>query len=70
MLGVSGIIAESMGWPSIFYLSGACGLVWCILWFFYGGSSPSDHGKISPEEKEFIEKSLNTGEHSKVSVIK
>lgn len=66
MLVASGFLASSLGWPSIFYFSGASGLIWCIMWFFYGGSSPGDHEKISPEEKEFIEKSLNTGEHSKV----
>lgn len=72
MLAVSGILASStLGWPSIFYLSGVAGLVWSILYYFYGASSPSDcPGKISAEEKYFIESSLNTGEHgSKVSLI-
>jgi ACS family sodium-dependent inorganic phosphate cotransporter-like MFS transporter 5 len=66
MLAVSGYLASTMGWPSIFYFSGAAGLVWSIIWFFYGGSSPSEYKKISPEEREFIETSLKTGEHSKV----
>lgn len=67
MLAVSGVLAESsMGWPSIFYLSGMAGLVWSILYFFYGSSSPADcNGRISPEEKHFIESSLHTsGDHS------
>lgn len=65
MLAVSGVLASSaMGWPSIFYLSGVAGLVWSILYFFYGSSSPSDcSGRISSEEKNFIERSLNTGSH-------
>ena len=65
MLAVSGVLASSsMGWPSIFYLSGVAGLVWSILYFFYGASSPSDcPGRISSEERQFIESSLNTGEH-------
>jgi MFS transporter, ACS family, solute carrier family 17 (sodium-dependent inorganic phosphate cotransporter), member 5 len=65
MLAVSGVLASSsMGWPSIFYFSGAAGLVWSILYFFYGSSSPSDcGGRISSEEKRFIESSLNTGDH-------
>lgn len=70
MLAVSGVLASSaMGWPSIFYFSGAAGLVWSILYFFYGSSSPSDcSDRISPEEKRFIEASLNTGDHgSKVT---
>jgi MFS transporter, ACS family, solute carrier family 17 (sodium-dependent inorganic phosphate cotransporter), member 5 len=63
MLAVSGVLASSsMGWPSIFYFSGVAGLVWSILYFFYGASSPSDcPEKISTEERNFIESSLNTG---------
>lgn len=70
MLAVSGVLASStMGWPSIFYFSGVAGLVWSILYFFYGSSSPSDSsGRMSAEEKYFIESSLNTGDHgSKVT---
>lgn len=65
MLAVSGQLASSaMGWPSIFYFSGVAGLVWSILYFFYGSSSPAEcHGRITPEEKYFIESSLNTGDH-------
>ncbi|CRL04181.1 CLUMA_CG017288, isoform A [Clunio marinus] len=66
MLAISGVLASSaMGWPSIFYSSGVAGLVWSVLYFFYGSSSPSDCAqRISPEEKHFIESSLNvTGDH-------
>lgn len=64
MLGVSGVLAEStMGWPSIFYISGVAGLVWSIIYFFYGASSPSDcQNRISPDEKLFIESSLQTSD--------
>lgn len=71
MLAVSGVLASStMGWPSIFYFSGVAGLVWSILYFFYGSSSPADSpGRISQEEKYFIESSLNTGDHgSRVNI--
>lgn len=69
MLGISGVLASSsMGWPSIFYFSGVAGLVWSILWFFYGSSSPADcRGRISSEERQFIETSLNTTGDSRVS---
>jgi MFS transporter, ACS family, solute carrier family 17 (sodium-dependent inorganic phosphate cotransporter), member 5 len=68
MLGISGILASSsMGWPSIFYISGVAGIVWSILWFYYGSSSPSDcNNRISSEERQFIESSLNTSEEAKV----
>jgi MFS transporter, ACS family, solute carrier family 17 (sodium-dependent inorganic phosphate cotransporter), member 5 len=62
MLAVSGVLASSsFGWPSIFYFSGSAGLVWVIIYYFYGASSPSDcQGRISEEERQFIESSLSS----------
>jgi sugar phosphate permease len=64
MLSVSGYLASSsLGWPSIFYISGSAGIVWTIFWFFFGGDSPSNYEHISAEERDFIETSLgNTQE--------
>ncbi|GAB0094566.1 putative inorganic phosphate cotransporter [Sergentomyia squamirostris] len=60
MLSASGFLASSfLGWPSVFYVSGFAGVFWSILWYFFGGNSPAEFKSISPEEKEFIEKSLN-----------
>lgn len=59
MTAISGILASSaLGWPSIFYISGSAGVVWSILWFFYGSNSPADCPTISDEERTYIEKSL------------
>ncbi|XP_073811730.1 putative inorganic phosphate cotransporter isoform X1 [Musca autumnalis] len=59
MLAVSGVIAQSsLGWPGIFYISGAMGFVWAICWFFFAASTPAEHKSISPEEKKMIENSL------------
>lgn len=61
MLGSSGFLASSsMGWPSIFYISGACGVVWTVLFFFWGSSSPAECKSISAEEKKLIETSLGS----------
>lgn len=66
MLAVSGVLAaSSMGWPSIFYISGAAGVIWSILWFIFGSNSPVEHRSISPEERNFIESSLGNQDHSK-----
>ncbi|XP_004520756.1 putative inorganic phosphate cotransporter isoform X1 [Ceratitis capitata] len=62
MMASSGVIASSaLGWPSIFYLSGGVGVVWAIVWFFWGASTPAQCKMISPEEKKFIEQSIGVG---------
>lgn len=66
MLAVSGVLAaSSIGWPSIFYFSGAAGCIWSVLWFMYGSNSPGEHRSISAEERNFIESSLGNQDHSK-----
>ncbi|XP_013113524.2 putative inorganic phosphate cotransporter isoform X1 [Stomoxys calcitrans] len=68
MLATSGIMASSsMGWPSIFYISGGVGLVWSVAFFIWGASSPSECRLISAEEKKLIETSIGSdsaNEHS------
>nr|CAD7426774.1 unnamed protein product [Timema monikensis] len=56
---ICGALAQSAaGWPSVFYLFGGVGLLWCVLWFFLGADSPASHKWISQEEKLYIEASL------------
>ncbi|XP_030381273.1 putative inorganic phosphate cotransporter isoform X2 [Scaptodrosophila lebanonensis] len=62
MLGTSGIIAESfMRWPGIFYISGICGFLWAVFWFFFAASTPDKNRYISPEELKYIEDSRSAG---------
>lgn len=59
MLLIGGEIAAStLGWPGIFYISGAISLVWCLLWVIYGSNSPEECKRITKEEKQFIQSSL------------
>lgn len=61
MTAISGVLASSsLGWPSIFYISGSAGVVWAILWYFYGANSPAECPTISEEERTYIEKSLQS----------
>lgn len=58
MLSVSGYIASSsLGWPSIFYISGCAGLLWSFIWFFLCASTPAQHATITPNERRYIETS-------------
>jgi MFS transporter, ACS family, solute carrier family 17 (sodium-dependent inorganic phosphate cotransporter), member 5 len=42
------------GWPSIFYITGILGIVWCVLWFFCTADAPEQHKFISKEELDYL----------------
>ncbi|RZB39599.1 inorganic phosphate cotransporter [Asbolus verrucosus] len=55
-LPITGVIANSsVGWPVAFYLYGGLGIGWSVLWSFIGADSPEKHGRISEEERRYIE---------------
>lgn len=57
-------IAMSFGWRATFFVNGFVGLVWvlvCVRWF---RNNPSEMKRISPEEKNFIERNRNFVSHS------
>ncbi|XP_061387042.1 putative inorganic phosphate cotransporter [Musca vetustissima] len=59
MFGSSGWIISCLhGWPSIFYISGVLGFMWCLVWHMWGANTPHSYKNISPEEKSMILKSL------------
>ncbi|GLV41829.1 uncharacterized protein CBL_13561 [Carabus blaptoides fortunei] len=63
---VSGYLAESsIGWPSIFFVFGAAGIIWSVAWYLLGANDPSDHSSISQEEKKYIESSLGVAPEEK-----
>lgn len=69
MLGVSGELASTrMGWPSIFYTSGSVTLVWTLLWYLYGASSPAQCKHIALDEKSFIESASGASNQRKLAV--
>ncbi|CAD6196828.1 unnamed protein product [Caenorhabditis auriculariae] len=57
VLPLSGYLCENGfdgGWPSIFYIIGSCGLLWCISWIYFTSDRPSTHPRISAGEREYI----------------
>ncbi|PSN50732.1 Vesicular glutamate transporter 2 [Blattella germanica] len=68
-LPLSGILAEYVGWPYIFYFFGALALVWCILWWFIVSETPQGDRKITDAEMEYIRSSIGpSANHIKVNV--
>jgi ACS family sodium-dependent inorganic phosphate cotransporter-like MFS transporter 5 len=45
-------------WPSVFYVFGAAGFLWCISWFLIAHNSPASHPTISSEERLYIESKI------------
>lgn len=50
---LSGILAE-YSWPSIFYVFGAIGTVWCIFFLMTCEEDPQTHKTIDEDERKYI----------------
>lgn len=62
---ICGFLIDSLGWESVFYLTGAIGLVWSVAWFLLIFDTPAQHPRISVEERRYIEESIGTTSTSK-----
>ncbi|XP_043677418.1 putative inorganic phosphate cotransporter isoform X2 [Vespula pensylvanica] len=54
---LSGLLSEygfAGGWPSIFYVFGAVGTIWCIAFLIMVYEDPESHPHISEDEKKYI----------------
>lgn len=58
-----------LGWPYAFYIYGAFGLGWVVLWSIFGRDSPAEHPNIDPSERKYIEASLGQTENKIVSKL-
>lgn len=56
---LSGILAQSLGWESLFYVFGAIGCVWFIAWIIIVREGPEKDRFISKDELRYIQESLN-----------
>ncbi|XP_069674254.1 vesicular glutamate transporter 2-like [Periplaneta americana] len=68
-LPVSGILAEEIGWPSVFYVFGTIGIIWFIIWWIIVKSGPEEDPKISPQELKYIQESLGTSSSSQKDLV-
>ncbi|KAJ8929844.1 hypothetical protein NQ314_017448 [Rhamnusium bicolor] len=61
---ITGLICNSRnaGWPVAYYLFGALGIVWTLIWMMYGSDGPSHHKYISVVEKNYIMSGLQSAE--------
>ncbi|XP_001356729.3 sialin [Drosophila pseudoobscura] len=62
---VCGYLISVAGWASVFYLTGAVGLVWSLCWFTFVYETPATHPRISAEERREIEDAIGTSTSKK-----
>ncbi|XP_065356604.1 sialin [Calliphora vicina] len=62
---VCGYLISVSGWASVFYLTGAVGLLWSICWFTFVYETPATHPRISAEERREIEEAIGTSTSKK-----
>jgi ACS family sodium-dependent inorganic phosphate cotransporter len=61
---LTGPIIERYGWPAVFYIFGALGVIWFIFWQRLVTNTPQTHPTISPDELELIQASAVPAEQS------
>ena len=54
------ILANTLGWESIFYIFGVIGCVWFVAWVIIVKKCPEDDPFISEEEKNYIVQKLGS----------
>lgn len=57
---LSGVLAEQLGWESIFHFFGALGCIWYVVWCLFAASTPEEHPRISDAEKRLILTSIGS----------
>jgi len=53
-LAISGYLVAAFGWTSVFYVFGAAGLVYAVIWYALVRDSPARHPGVAPAERELI----------------
>lgn len=65
---LAGWLAEHYGWGSIFYVFGAIGLIWYVVWTLLVRSSPDQDKWITKMEKSYIINNVSANVQEKLNV--
>ncbi|XP_065341145.1 sialin-like [Cloeon dipterum] len=55
-----GILIDTYGWESAFYVPAFICIAWCVWWWLCAFDSPKQHPRISQEELEYLQKNVVT----------
>src|SRR5665213_3864094 len=64
------LIMTTLGWRSVFYICGAVGFVWSVLWYFAYRNLPELHGLVNEAELKHIRGTDEKGNAKKANVEK
>ncbi|CAD1468967.1 unnamed protein product [Heterotrigona itama] len=64
---LSGVILyySTMGWPAVFYVFGALGVLWFLIWLVTCYNNPDTHPFISERERKFLHERMDAHTHKK-----
>ena len=65
-LPVSGYLVQWVSWSAPYYLFGALGVSWYLVWLWLAFEKPSTHPSISEDEKLYLKRSI--GENQSISI--
>jgi ACS family sodium-dependent inorganic phosphate cotransporter-like MFS transporter 5 len=60
------IIESSLGWPSVFYVTGIVTILWSGVWLIFASNTPTECMIISQGERDYICKSIGPIKSSSV----
>ena len=64
---LSGVILHysTVGWPAVFYVFGAIGILWFLIWLVTCYNNPDAHPFISEREQKFLHERMDAHTHKK-----
>ncbi|MBV9064426.1 MAG: MFS transporter, partial [Methylobacteriaceae bacterium] len=64
------LIMTTLGWRSVFYICGAVGFIWSVIWYFAYRNLPEDHSLVNEAELAHIRGMDETGSVNRPNIAK
>jgi D-galactonate transporter len=64
------LIMTTLGWRSVFYICGAVGILWSVLWYFAYRNLPEEHGLVNAAELKHIRGTDEKGDVKQPNIAK
>ena len=64
------LIMTTLGWRSVFYICGAVGIIWSVIWYFAYRNLPEEHAIVNEGELAHIRGTDETGSVNRPNIAK